>query len=341
MQTTKSPTQFSWRSRQSTPFPRRAAASFNMGCDHDRENSSGSRLDTYSYGWHFNGTNRTIMAYAPGKRIQRFSNPNVSYFGVPTGVPLGANNEAYNARTINNSASTVANFRAAVISTNLALLHPADIAPSDNMIGIDEATAYGAAWKFGTNWPVGPNPVPLDYAVRAGHLYKSDSLGRYAFVGSLSNAPLCWVSTNSLGCDPLEPLDPRPLDLSDSSAVRSMTNLYVANVPIAVTLTITPGTNVGAYAVQEQAPIGWPVTSVGQGGTNFGASGIIKWQYYDPAPRTLTYQITPPSDATGVATLAGVASFDGVSLPFSGVREILPNIGPVREIAWAIGARVE
>ncbi|MBA4150074.1 MAG: immunoglobulin domain-containing protein [Verrucomicrobia bacterium] len=89
----------------------------NMGCRHDRQNSSGSGLDSYSYGWRFNGTNnlqyRTIMAYAPGTRIQRFSNPNVNYFGTPTGVPIGNAEEAFNTQTINNSAYQIANFRQA------------------------------------------------------------------------------------------------------------------------------------------------------------------------------------------------------------------------------------
>lgn len=89
----------------------------NMGCGHDRENAGGG-LNSYSYGWRFNGTNgvqyRTIMAYAPGTRIQRFSNPDVSYFGTPTGVPVGNASEADNALTINNSAYTIANFRQAL-----------------------------------------------------------------------------------------------------------------------------------------------------------------------------------------------------------------------------------
>jgi peptidyl-Asp metalloendopeptidase len=97
----------------------------NMGCGHDRANA-GSGLYPYSYGWRFLGTNgaqyRTIMAYDPGTRIQHFSNPDVSFFGTPTGVPVGQPEAAHNALTINNSASTVANFRASVIGcTNTSL----------------------------------------------------------------------------------------------------------------------------------------------------------------------------------------------------------------------------
>src|SRR4029079_16576684 len=70
----------------------------------------------------FTGTDsqvyRTIMAYDPGTRIQRFSNPNVNYMGTPTGVALGDPNESSNALTINNSAFTVSNFRQSVLNSN-------------------------------------------------------------------------------------------------------------------------------------------------------------------------------------------------------------------------------
>ena len=82
----------------------------NMGCCHDAAHPCTSQIYPYAYGWHFKkGATeyRTIMAYAPGKRIQRFSNPNVKYLGVATGK-AGA---AENYKTINNTANTVAAFR--------------------------------------------------------------------------------------------------------------------------------------------------------------------------------------------------------------------------------------
>ena len=88
----------------------------NMGCAHDRANADVG-LYPYSFGWRFitpgNITNRTIMAYAPGERIPRFSNPDVFYNGVATGVPTALPDAAHNALTINNSAATVANWRQA------------------------------------------------------------------------------------------------------------------------------------------------------------------------------------------------------------------------------------
>jgi len=76
----------------------------NQGCGHDRENG-GCGFRSYGYGWRFWGNDgvqyRTVMAYAPGTRIPYFSNPNGSYQGQPTGVPIGNPNEAHNASVIN------------------------------------------------------------------------------------------------------------------------------------------------------------------------------------------------------------------------------------------------
>ncbi len=86
----------------------------NMGCAHDRDNA-GSALYAYSYGHRWVGANgttyRSVMAYSPGARVARFSNPDVLYQGTPTGVAPGQPNAAHNALTINNSAYVIANFR--------------------------------------------------------------------------------------------------------------------------------------------------------------------------------------------------------------------------------------
>lgn len=75
-----------------------------LGAAHDRENASRQGLFSYSYGNRFkvgDSEYRTIMAYAPGQPISLFSNPNIEYEGVSTGVKVGARNESDNARTLN------------------------------------------------------------------------------------------------------------------------------------------------------------------------------------------------------------------------------------------------
>jgi hypothetical protein len=213
------------------------------------------------------------------------------------------------------------------------LLHPADIAPLDSAIQLDEATAYGAAWKGSTTWPIGPNPVPMGYAVRAATLYLSTALGDYTFSGSLANAPLCWNSPGSpvsqvslkQSDEQLKLFGPHPYDLSVSSATRGMTNLYTASSSFVVTLQITPGTDVLAYGVEESVPIGWAVTNLTDGGVFDSTGGVIKWGVFlGAATRTLTYEVTPPSDATNVVTFTGRASFDGASVLMTGVGHVFP-----------------
>ncbi len=98
----------------------------NMGCAHDQTDTSGGGAYSYSRGWQFTGNSqqsfRTVMAVpaAGGMRIGFFSNPNVNFDGQPTGMAVGQPNEASNAQTINNTASTIANFRRSVVWVDFA-----------------------------------------------------------------------------------------------------------------------------------------------------------------------------------------------------------------------------
>jgi hypothetical protein len=87
----------------------------NLGCAHDRQNDNGCGAYSFSHGWRFYGEGgrryRTIMAYAPGMTIDYFSNPDVLFDGVPTGIPVGEPNAANNVRTIKNRDFTCENFR--------------------------------------------------------------------------------------------------------------------------------------------------------------------------------------------------------------------------------------
>jgi hypothetical protein len=130
----------------------------NMGCAHDAQNAGGQGLYSYSYGWRFvtagNVTNRTIMAYAPGARIQNFSNPNVLYNSVATGVPVGQVNEANNALTINNSAFTVANFRQTVIQCGFALSPTiTNFSSAVSSCNVSVTASNGCAWTAASQSP--------------------------------------------------------------------------------------------------------------------------------------------------------------------------------------------
>lgn len=87
-----------------------AAASFvhahetghNLGCAHDPDNVDCSPASSYGLGHRFNGNDgvqyRTIMSYAPGTRINNFSNPNIDFLGTPTGLSTRHNSRIINER---------------------------------------------------------------------------------------------------------------------------------------------------------------------------------------------------------------------------------------------------
>jgi hypothetical protein len=92
----------------------------NMGAHHDRYATGENGAYTYSHGYVYTPKRwRTIMAYNNEcrdqdfdcTRIQYWSNPDISYGGVPTGISSSLYNSSDNRLTLNNTASTVANFR--------------------------------------------------------------------------------------------------------------------------------------------------------------------------------------------------------------------------------------
>lgn len=88
----------------------------NMGSNHAPEDPGATvALSPYSFGYkHPANAFRTVMAYnCPGSgcpRVLYFSNPSVSYSGLPTGTSAQHNN----ALSINNARNTIANWRQAV-----------------------------------------------------------------------------------------------------------------------------------------------------------------------------------------------------------------------------------
>ncbi len=116
----------------------------NMGAHHDRANAPEQGAYSYSYGYQDPLENwRTLMAYncpTGCPRVQYWSNPDVTYFGRPMGVPAGQPNSADNHRTLNNTAATVSGFRPCRDDDNDGYPHydncgtPQDCNDSDPMV---------------------------------------------------------------------------------------------------------------------------------------------------------------------------------------------------------------
>jgi len=96
----------------------------NMGCAHDRDHANVRGAYAYSYGYDISGIFATIMSY-DRPTILYFSTPLVNYQGYPIGKPEGDPESADNTRTINQSRTTVANFRTgAATAVNLVPYEP-------------------------------------------------------------------------------------------------------------------------------------------------------------------------------------------------------------------------
>jgi len=93
----------------------------NMGARHDwYVDPTNNSPFTYNHGYVDPGNLwRTVMAYRNDcgscPRVQYWSNPNVTYSGVPMGVPEGQFHAADNHKTLDNTAYTIANFRSSVV----------------------------------------------------------------------------------------------------------------------------------------------------------------------------------------------------------------------------------
>jgi len=79
----------------------------SLGCDHAPEDPTSKGAFSYSFGYKdLVAGFRTIMAYGPGKRVARFSNPRVLFGGVPSGA-----DRQDNARSLNELRVTASRFR--------------------------------------------------------------------------------------------------------------------------------------------------------------------------------------------------------------------------------------
>lgn len=101
----------------------------NMGSAHNPESGSGGTF-SYSFGHWINGSYRTVMSYVDPctsgcTRRPYFSNPGIVFNGAPTGVE----NARDNARSINNTANPIANYRYSGSSLTLNSLNTGEVVP--------------------------------------------------------------------------------------------------------------------------------------------------------------------------------------------------------------------
>lgn len=93
---------------------------------------------------------------------------------------------------------------------------------------------------------------------------------------------------------------------------RDLPETYTPGVALTVVLEAAPLDVVTVYAVEDRLPRGWLVAEISHEGTYDSATGKVKFgPFFDHRVRTLTYQATPPGDATGPREFSGLASANG------------------------------
>ncbi|MEE2886614.1 MAG: LamG-like jellyroll fold domain-containing protein, partial [Planctomycetota bacterium] len=121
----------------------------NMGCKHDRANAGSSALYSYSYGYRTSGSPvyRSLMAYAPGTRVSRWSGPSVVYSGQTMGTATEDN-----ARSLNNVKSIVGDWVGGCASSAACELVYYDFNTGRGATAVNQATGTDTAMTGTDPW---------------------------------------------------------------------------------------------------------------------------------------------------------------------------------------------
>lgn len=173
--------------------------------------------------------------------------------------------------------------------------------PYDPDISDANVAAYALAWKTGSRWFNGRPQIPASYVTRSWQIQMNGI--HYRMV----DASPPWIVAGTV-----PPAGPR-------SSSRAFPDRYEPGTPFQVTLTIDPGTASSANAVEEVPPAGWVVSAISDGGHYDPVGRVIRWgPFKDDAPRALSYELSPPSQAYGTVVFTGRLSVDGVDSEIDG-----------------------
>lgn len=199
--------------------------------------------------------------------------------------------------------------------------HPADVDDARWSFSALEVEKYALAWKHCERWPIAPNPIPVNYVTRAGFLFADADHYRLSNQFPTPVAPLLWVSAQ-IGTATLHSPEEPWVTNRLASAVSSVPTNYIVGAPFTVSIAVTPGAGVKAYALEETPPIGFSVTNVTGAGVFCRETRKIRWGLFsDLEPRTLSYQLVALTNSPSIARFNGVVSCNGINQPVTGQRE--------------------
>jgi hypothetical protein len=184
--------------------------------------------------------------------------------------------------------------------------HPADAAPADNAISLDEFTDYTDAWFFGDPWTSSPTNIPIAYATRAAFLWLAGESYVFTNAPPNTNAPLWWVNTI-----------PIPGYVNGNNVVAAtLPATHHSAQPLTIPLLVTPSDGIYVHAIEDAVPAGWTVLTISHGGNYDANNRKVKWgPFFDAGQRDLAYTAQPPAATNVSFTFTAQASFDGRNLP--------------------------
>ncbi len=226
--------------------------------------------------------------------------------------------------------------------------HPADTNPTNNIVSIEEVTAYALAWKTGKPWPVAPTNIPVDFVARAGFLWKNGERYIMDTNAIALGAPLWWTNVPppqpSLAKANLAPANQKSVlvvkgvsdqpakksgasDSDQSKITRAFPEATSASGGLFVTLSVAPTSGVSAYVVEEKLPDGQSANQINNEGEFDISNGRVRWgPFFDAQPRELSYRLALPPGSASSGVLAGVASFDGWNVNIAGASVLVTPV---------------
>jgi outer membrane protein assembly factor BamB len=219
-------------------------------------------------------------------------------------------------------------------------LHPADQTPVNSIVSLNEVIAYGSAFKSGSIWVQGPNPIPSSYVNAAIDLWKQGEGYRYS-TNPPPGAATPWVPDPARIQPGIASLNTNVTLATNCTVQTTMPSNYVAGQLMVVQLQVIPATNVLVYGVEDVPPTDWMVQAVSNDGWFDPVTRKVKWgPFFDRNNRLLTYEIVPAMNSTNPVTFTGLACFDRKGLVIDGRRQLAPILPALLEVVgygWDTG----